>query len=151
MTAPTAPTVTSATVSSAPREVTVWEAMKRGFSSRCPHCGQGKLYRAYLKVADKCPVCGEELYHHRADDFPAYLVIIIVGHILVPLVLIVETDYAPPYWLSMVLWPSLTVALALALLHRVKGAIVGLQWANRMHGFEESRRVRATTANTGRG
>jgi uncharacterized protein (DUF983 family) len=119
------------------------EAMKRGFFGRCPHCGQGRLFRAYLKVADQCPVCGEEMHHHRADDFPAYIVIVIVGHVLVPLVLAVESHLAPPYWLHMMLWPVVTAALALALLQPVKGAIVGLQWAVGMHGFEQAKKDRA--------
>ena len=66
-------------------------AMRRGFFGRCPNCGQGKLFRAFLKVADKCAVCGEDFSHHRADDAPAYFNIVIVGHIVVPLALAVET------------------------------------------------------------
>ena len=53
------------------------------------------MFRVFLKVNDACPHCGEELHHHRADDFPAYLVIVIVGHILVPIILVVETEIAP--------------------------------------------------------
>ncbi len=60
------------------------QAVWRGFRGRCPACGEGRVFRAFLKVNDACPRCGEELHHHRADDFPAYLVIAIVGHILVP-------------------------------------------------------------------
>jgi len=100
------------------------------------------MFRAFLKVADHCPACGEELHHHRADDFPAYIVIVIVGHILIPLVLLVETHIAPPFWMGMLLWPAAVVVLGLALLQPVKGAIVGLQWALAMHGFEQSRKVR---------
>jgi uncharacterized protein (DUF983 family) len=116
--------------------------MRRGFLGRCPHCGEGPLFRAFLKVADRCANCGEAMHHQRADDFPAYIVIVIVGHIVVPLVLLVETAYAPPYWFSATLWPSLTAVLALALLQPVKGAVVGLQWALGMHGFEESKKAR---------
>ena len=54
---------------------------------RCPHCGKGHLFRAYLKVADNCDVCGEELFHHRADDLPPYISILIVGHLIVGLML----------------------------------------------------------------
>lgn len=100
------------------------------------------MFRAFLKVADRCPACGEELYHHRADDFPAYIVILIVGHIMVPLVLAVETELAPPFWFGMTVWPALTGALGLALLQPVKGAVVGLQWALGMHGFEQARKAR---------
>ena len=58
--------------------------MKRGFRGRCPRCGEGKLFRAFLKVDNNCSVCGLDFTPHRADDLPAYLVIIIVGHIVVP-------------------------------------------------------------------
>ncbi len=57
----------------------VWNGMRL----RCPHCGHGHLFRSFLKVADTCDVCGEELFHHRADDFPPYISIFITGHILV--------------------------------------------------------------------
>jgi uncharacterized protein (DUF983 family) len=112
------------------------QAMKRGALLRCPACGEGKLFRKYLKVADECPSCREELHHHRADDFPAYLVIFIVGHIVVSLVLAVEMAWQPSYFIHGLLWVPLTISLALALLPPVKGAIVGLQWALRMHGFD---------------
>ena len=104
------------------------------------------MFRAFLKVADACPQCGEELHHHRADDFPAYLVIVIVGHILVPIVLEVEMHLAPPIWLSMTLWPSLALAMSLALLQPVKGAVVAIQWYGGMHGFEEAKKARALAA-----
>jgi uncharacterized protein (DUF983 family) len=119
-----------------------FEAMKRGFFGHCPNCGEGRIFRAFLKVADNCPACGEELHHHQADDFPAYVVIVIVGHILVPLVLLVETELAPPYWVGMTVWPAAVVALTLALIQPVKGAVVGLQWAMGMHGFNQAKQDR---------
>jgi uncharacterized protein (DUF983 family) len=114
----------------------------RGLRGRCPNCGKGRIFRAFLKVADRCEVCGEELHHHRADDFPAYLVIVLVGHIVVPLVLHVETVYAPPYWVHAALWLPLTIGLSLALLQPVKGAVVALQWHAGMHGFQEAKKLR---------
>lgn len=113
------------------------QAMWRGFRCRCPRCGEGKLFRAYLKTNDTCPACGLELHHHRADDFPAYLVIVIVGHIVVPTIVAVEQNFAPPYLVHLAVWLPLTLGMSLALLQPVKGAIVGLQWAFRMHGFDE--------------
>lgn len=110
-------------------------AMTAGFRCRCPACGKGRMFRAFLKVADRCPACAQELHHHRADDAPPYFVMMIVGHIVVPLVLVVETAYKPDFWLHMAIWPPLALVLALVLLPCVKGAIVGLQWALGMHGF----------------
>jgi uncharacterized protein (DUF983 family) len=119
-------------------------AVWRGFRGKCPACGKGRLFRAFLKVNDSCPDCGEEMHHHRADDFPAYLVIAITGHVLVPIVLSVETHLAPPVVLSMTLWPSLALTMALALLQPVKGAVVAIQWFGGMHGFEVSKKARRT-------
>ena len=112
------------------------QAMLRGWRCRCPNCGEGRMFRAYLKVVDRCAVCGTELFHQRADDAPPYFVILITGHIVVPAALLVETAFAPPYWVHALLWVPLTLGLALGLLQPVKGAIVGWQWANYMHGFD---------------
>ena len=122
------------------------EAVWRAFRGRCPACGEGRLFRAFLKVSDACPHCHEPLHHHRADDFPAYLVIAITGHILVPIVLMVETEIAPPIVVSMVLWPSLALALAMSLLQPVKGAVVAIQWFGGLHGFNDAKQQRELAA-----
>lgn len=114
----------------------------RGLEGRCPLCGEGHMFRAFLKVADNCPACGEELHHHRADDFPAYLVIVIVGHIIVALTLMVEAAYAPPLWLSALIWLPLTAAMSLALIQPIKGLIVAWQWEMGMEGFAGAKRLR---------
>src|SRR5215813_646120 len=116
----------------------LWSAMKRGFRSRCPRCGEGKLFRAFLKVDNNCSVCGFDFTPHRADDLPAYLVIVIVGHIVVPLALWIETNYSPAVWLQLAVYLPFTFIASLALLQPVKGAVVGVQWALRMHGFDEN-------------
>ena len=111
------------------------QAMMRGARGRCPECGQGTMFGRYLKVREVCAVCALELHHHRADDAPPYFTMMILGHILVPLALMLERAFAPPIWLHFSLLLPLTLVLALLLLPRVKGALIGLQWANRMHGF----------------
>jgi uncharacterized protein (DUF983 family) len=113
----------------------LWQAMKRGWRGRCPKCGEGKLFRAFLKTNDHCASCGQDFSHHRADDLPAYLVIVIVGHILVPVFLWIETNYSPNVALQLAFYLPVTLLASLVLLQPVKGAVVGLQWAYRMHGF----------------
>jgi uncharacterized protein (DUF983 family) len=115
----------------------VWTALKRGFRGRCPRCGEGRLFRAFLKVGNNCSVCGLDFTPHRADDLPAYLVIVIVGHIVVPIALLIETNYSPPVALQLAIYLPVTVVASLLLLQPVKGAVVGMQWALRMHGFDE--------------
>jgi uncharacterized protein (DUF983 family) len=111
-------------------------AMIKGVQLKCPACGEGQLFKSFLKVADTCEACGEELHHQRADDAPAYFTMFIVGHIVVGLVMVVETAYAPELWVHALLWGPLLLGLSLFLLPRIKGALIGLQWAQRMHGFD---------------
>lgn len=111
------------------------EAMKRGFFGRCPHCGEGKLFRAFTKTVDRCSNCGEDISHHRADDLPAYLVIVVVGHVVLGGFMAVEVTSNWGMWQHLAVWAPLTIAMSLVLLQPIKGAVVGLQWALYMHGF----------------
>ncbi len=115
-----------------------WRSLRRGFACRCPNCGQGRMFTRYLKVAPVCSVCGEDLSHHRADDAPPYFTIVVVGHIIVPAVLFVETRWHLSNLQHLLIWLPLTLVLTLALLQPIKGMVVGLQWALRMHGFDRS-------------
>jgi uncharacterized protein (DUF983 family) len=114
----------------------VFQAMWRGARGKCPACGHGRLFGRYLKVADQCPHCNEALHHQRADDAPPYFTIFAAGHIIVPLMLAFEVAFKPAIWVHMLIWGPATIALCLALLPVIKGAIVGLQWALYMHGFD---------------
>lgn len=113
----------------------VWKSLTRGMKLRCPSCGNGRIFRKFLKVADHCEACEEDFHHHRADDAPPYFTIFIVGHVIVPLMLWIEMAYRPDLWIHGLIWGPLTIVLSLATLPVVKGAVVGLQWALRMHGF----------------
>ena len=111
-------------------------AVRRGLAGRCPACGVGPLFRAYLKVADACDSCGEDLSHQRADDAPPYVTMLIVGHFVVAGVLVAEELWPDSSLLvGAAAWLTVTVLASLILLPRVKGALVGYQWALRMHGF----------------
>lgn len=107
----------------------------RGLACRCPHCGKGRLLHSYLKVNDHCPECGEEFFHHRADDGPAYMTILIVGHLLAPLILWFFVAYRPEPMTMIAIFMTGSIALSAVLLPRMKGMIVAIQWAQRMHGF----------------
>lgn len=110
-------------------------AMLRGLRGRCPSCGKGALLQGYLKVRDTCPSCGEDLHHHRADDGPAYLTILIVGHLMAPLIMWAFVTWRPEPLVLSGIFATGCVALSLFLLPRLKGMIVAIQWAKRMHGF----------------
>lgn len=110
-------------------------ALWRGARKRCPACGSGAVFDGFLSVAPACPSCGEELHHQRADDAPAYFTIFIVGHIAVGGVLWAERTYSPAPWVQGAIWLTLAIVLSLWLLPRIKGMLIALQWALRMHGF----------------
>ena len=113
-------------------------AMWNGWRRRCPSCGKGSLLKGFLTVRDQCGECGQDLHHHRADDGPAYLTILLVGHILAPLLHVVFTKFRPEPMVLFTIFAIGAVTLSLYLLPRLKGLIVGVQWAKRMHGFGQA-------------
>lgn len=111
------------------------QAIWRGLLCRCPNCGDGRLFRAFLKPVDCCEVCGEELFHQRADDLPPYLVILVLGHLVVGGYMIADMLHHLPLWATLAIWVPITIFAALAIIQPIKGGVIGLQWALRMHGF----------------
>lgn len=111
----------------APRQ-SFLSSLARGFLRRCPQCGDGALFRGYVKANQHCPSCELALDPLRTDDVAPYFTIFIVGHIVVPLVLLLEQHVAPPVWLQLALWLPATLLLTLALLPYVKGAAMAAIW-----------------------
>jgi uncharacterized protein (DUF983 family) len=108
--------------------------LTRALHERCPHCGEGRLFTAYLKPVQECPVCHESFAHIRADDGPAWLTILLVGHIIVPSLVFVQSHYDWPLWFGVMFWFPLTIALALAILPRAKAIFIAVIWRTRAKG-----------------
>ena len=116
-----------------PTGAAIWDGLNR----RCPNCHKGALFQGYLKSVDQCAECGEAFHHHRADDGPAYVVILIVAHVIgLAFHFCFDLFNRDPVIMISVLVP-LSVGLSLWMLPRVKGGFIALQWAKRMHGFTE--------------
>lgn len=116
-------------------------ALIHGLKGKCPACGGTPLFARYLKPVTVCDSCGQDWSHQQADDFPAYLVILLVGHIVVPIVVEANRLFTLSTLFQMIFWPLLTAVLALLLLQPVKGAVIAYQWARRMHGFGEAEKT----------
>jgi uncharacterized protein (DUF983 family) len=112
--------------------------MKRGAAMRCPNCGEGHLYRKYLKV-QVCEACGNDNTRYPADDAPPYFTILIVGHLIVAPLLFFPWIWQANVWLVLgTVMPALLLA-TLVFLPVVKGAVVGLHWAlEPRHAVEEA-------------
>jgi uncharacterized protein (DUF983 family) len=113
----------------------VFRSMVRGFLGRCPNCGDGKLFDRFVKPVHSCAGCGEEMHHQRADDLPPYLNILVVGHLVVGAFTLTEVMTDLSGWVHIAIWGPVILALSLLLMQPLKGLVIGLQWANRMHGF----------------
>lgn len=114
-------------------------AMRRGTRGRCPACGEAALFGRFLKPVGDCPACGQNWTLHSADDMPAYLVVLVIGHILVPFVVAANLRFDISTGVQMVLWPAIALLLAMVMIQPAKGAVIGFQWARRMHGFSGGR------------
>lgn len=116
----------------------VWPAILRGILCKCPACGKGRLFGRFVKPVERCAVCKESYVAQQADDFPPYIVILLLGHILVPVIISVDQAFAPPLWMYATFGSAVIAGLAIAMLQPVKGAVIAYQWARRMHGFGAS-------------
>lgn len=110
----------------APGEAPLGQTLFRGWRGKCPRCGEGQLFRAYLKVRENCPACGQEFRGFRADDGPAYVTILIAGHLSIPF-MSWGAGWENPL-LTVALLSTAVVVASLALLPRVKGAFIGILW-----------------------
>ncbi|HEY3694712.1 DUF983 domain-containing protein [Phenylobacterium sp.] len=104
-------------------------SMLRGLRGKCPACGTGPLYWAYLKVEPNCHACGHDLARYPADDGPAYFTILLVGHLVIVPVLFLPFIWQAPAALAIPITVIPLAAITLALLPRVKGAFIGLLYA----------------------
>lgn len=116
-------------------------AALRALRGRCPCCGKGKLYRAYLKQVDACSACGEKLGHIRADDAAPWLTLIVLGHVFLPLIFLLNWDWMP-LWVEMVSMSALVMALALVLLPFSKALFLAILWETKGPGYKPVEIVR---------
>jgi uncharacterized protein (DUF983 family) len=110
----------------APTSPPLATAVGRGLACRCPACGKAHLFNGFLKVVAECRNCGAPLGLARADDAPPYVTIFVTGHVIVPLLFMVDRMSNPPLWVMSAIFLPLTAAVALALLRPIKGGTVGL-------------------------
>ena len=110
-------------------EPSMLTAVLRGLKMRCPHCGDTKLFGRYLKVSSPCEACAHDNAQYPADDGPAYLTILLVGHLVIaPLLIFHFITTWPVVWVLVVTLPLL-LAVTLIALPRIKGGFIGLQLA----------------------
>jgi len=101
---------------------------RAGILCRCPRCGEGKLFKAILKITDKCAVCGLDLSAEDSADGPAFFVMSFVGAVVIAMALWVEVTFHPPHWLHLVIWTPVIIGLSVFLLHPTKALLVALQY-----------------------
>ena len=105
--------------------------LRTGLACRCPRCGRGQLFKGFLGLLERCPVCGLDYSKADAGDGPAVFVILILGAVVVFLALMVEVAYAPPLWVHAILWPPLILGGAIAMLRPMKATMIALQFRHK--------------------
>ena len=116
-----------------------WEAVFRGARSRCPRCSDAKLFTSFLKPIETCPRCLQDWTHQQADDFPAYVSILLTGHMMAPIIIALVQETALSLAVLAAIIVPLMLALMIVFIQPAKGAIIALQWWFGMHGFVKER------------
>src|SRR5690606_24312864 len=105
----------------------------------CPRCGGNPLFRRFLKPVPSCFNCDQDWSLQSADDFPAYLSILITGHLVVPLIIILTSEFALSVAMIAAIILPVTALMIVALLQPAKGAVIATQWWLGLHGFKAER------------
>jgi uncharacterized protein (DUF983 family) len=105
------------------------QSLTRGWRGRCPACGDGPLFHRYLKVDPRCDACDHDNGRYPADDAPPYFTMLLVGHLVVAPMLAFPFIWTWPAWAVLSLTLPVLAVLTLALLPRVKGAVIAYQYA----------------------
>jgi hypothetical protein len=106
-------------------------AVRAGLLCRCPNCGKGRLFSGFLKVVERCAVCGFDFTRLNTGDGAAIFVMQIAGGIVVFTALFVEIACSPPMWVHLVIFLPLVLILSLGLMRPGKGVMIALQMRNR--------------------
>ncbi len=118
-------------------------AMVRGLLGKCPRCGEGKLFRAWIKPVDHCTSCDYDWSVQQADDFPAYIGIFIVGHLLAPVVIWMIAALGLSAWTTLAIILPLAIIMLIAMLQPVKGGVIAMLWWWGVGAFTQERRAPA--------
>lgn len=118
-------------MSQAPTGVSLLLTMWRGVRGRCPACGAGALFRAYLKLNPTCPQCAADFSNSETADVAPYVTVFVIGLVCVPLIL--AATLRTNAGADRLIVPALIAVtlLALVLLPRVKGLLAALLWRAR--------------------
>jgi uncharacterized protein (DUF983 family) len=115
-------------------------ALMRGVRGQCPRCGAAALFRQWLKPVDRCPHCRQDWSVQQADDFPAYIGIFVVGHLLAPVVIAMIGTFGMSAWLTLAIILPVAVVLLLVMLQPTKGAVIAFLWWHGIGAFRPERR-----------
>lgn len=107
------------------------ETVRLGFLGRCPRCAQGKMFSGFLKVADKCDVCGLSFAEHDAGDAAVVPAILVLGAFLVGFALFIEKALEPPLWALALVIAPVAIGLTMVSLPRLNGVAIALQHKHR--------------------
>ncbi len=114
-------------------------ALARGLKGKCPRCGEAALFRRWLKPVERCAHCRQDWSLQQADDFPAYIGIFVVGHLLAPVVIAMIGTFHMSAWATLAIILPVAIILLLATLQNTKGAVIAFLWWQGIGAFRQER------------
>lgn len=102
-----------------------------GLACKCPRCGQGKLFKGYLALGERCAACGLDYAKADPGDGPAVFVIFIVGFIAVALAFVLRFVFFAPIFVAFLISGGVAVALILAMIRPLKATMIALQYRHK--------------------
>lgn len=125
-------------------------ALLRGIRGQCPRCNNASLFRKWLKPVERCAACNQDWSLQQADDFPAYIGIFVVGHILAPVVITMIGTLGLSAWLTLAILLPVAIIMLIAMLQPTKGAVIAFLWWRGIGAFSQERKSAPTINPEGR-
>jgi uncharacterized protein (DUF983 family) len=102
-----------------------------GLKGLCPRCGSPTLFDGYIRFARACRVCHLDYDAFNVGDGPAAFLTLIIGTIVCIAAIVLELAASPPFWVHIILWVPITVALVVVSLRIAKGMLIASEYRNR--------------------
>jgi uncharacterized protein (DUF983 family) len=102
-----------------------------GLRCRCPNCGEGRVFRGFLRFKDQCEACGADLTVADVGDGASFFVMWAALVLIAPAAMVFELLVRPPTWVHIILWPPVIVVVCLFLLRPFKATLFALQWKHK--------------------
>ena len=102
--------------------------VRAALACRCPRCATGHLFAGPISLRPACENCGLDFSRMDVGDGFVVPILMVMGFIVVGAAIWVDFTYSPPLWLHAIIWPPVTLILAVGMTRYLKSFLAVQQY-----------------------